>query len=118
MLTIIMKWVSITLLLLAGLWRSSANSELLLEIVVCAGVIPVVLGTIRAGRPRWAVEFVAIALVFNPIGPVRLSHAMPLWLDLTCVAAFLVSLALLKRQPILSTPSITAWRLDSRAASL
>jgi len=71
-----MKWASIKAALLAGLWRSSTNSGLLLEIVVCAGVIPVVLGTILAGRPRWAVGFVAIALVFNPIAPGGLSQAM------------------------------------------
>src|SRR3990172_12247674 len=105
MLTTIMKWTSITAVLLAALWRSSANSDLVLEIVLCAGVIPVVLGSIRAGRPRWAVGFVAIALVFNPVAPVRLSHAMILCLDLTCVAAFIVSLAVLKRQPAPSIPS-------------
>ena len=89
-------WASITAMLLAGFWCSSANPEFFLEIVLCAGVIPVTLGTIRPGMPRWAVGFVAIALGFNPIVPGGLSQTMTSWLELICVAAFLGSLAVIE----------------------
>ena len=107
MLTTIMKWASITMLLLAGLGPFSGNSELVFEIVLCAGVIPVVLGSMRGERPRWAIGLIAIAMVFNLIGPVKPSQAMILWLDLTCIAAFIVSLAVLQRQPAFSMASTT-----------
>jgi uncharacterized membrane protein YqgA involved in biofilm formation len=53
--SILVMWAAITAMLSAAQARSSVNSELLSEIVVCGGVIPVLLGSIRTGRPRWAV---------------------------------------------------------------
>jgi hypothetical protein len=43
MVTKIMKWVSITALLLAVSWRLSANYQIPLEFLVCAGAVLVVL---------------------------------------------------------------------------
>jgi hypothetical protein len=43
MVTKIMKWVSITALLLVVSWRSSANYQIPLDFVVCAGAVLVVL---------------------------------------------------------------------------
>ena len=106
--TKIMKWVSIAGLLLAVLWRPSENYQLLLEFVVCAGAILVAIDARRAEKNLWATGFVAVALLFNPIQPVGFSREMFLWLDLICVAMFLVPLAALKREPILSMPSITS----------
>jgi hypothetical protein len=44
MVTKIMKWVSITGLLLVVTWHASANYQIPLDFVVCAGAIMVVLG--------------------------------------------------------------------------
>ena len=43
MVTKIMKWVSITALPLAVTWRPSANYQIPLDFVVCAGAVMVVL---------------------------------------------------------------------------
>ncbi len=106
MLTKIMKWVSIAALLLALLWRSSANYELVLELVVFASALLVVLQACRAGKYLWGAGFLAIAVLFNPIVPVVLSRKMFLWLGWVSLVTFLVSLAVLKRQPRLSIPPI------------
>jgi hypothetical protein len=70
MLTKIMKWVCISALLLAVIWRSSANYQILLEFLVCLGAVLVVLRAWRMGKYPWAAGFVAIAVLFNPIAPI------------------------------------------------
>ena len=106
MLTKIMKWVSFAVLLLAGL-RLALSYQVLLEFVVCVSGLLVVTQAVRAGKYIWATGFLAIAVLFNPVVPIPLSGKAFLWLDWICLAAFLLSLAALKRQPILSIPSIT-----------
>jgi uncharacterized protein DUF6804 len=107
MFTKIMKGFSIVALLLGLLLRSSANYRLALEFLVCVGAILVAWQAIRLGRYFWAAGFLAIAVVFNPAVPVALSRSTFFWIDLVCIATFVVSLAVLKRRPILSIPSIT-----------
>src|SRR5215471_12670209 len=72
MMTNIMKWVAITILLLAVLFRV-ANSQVLVAIVVCVSAVLLVRQAIRAGKFSWAVVFVAIAALFNPIVPIARS---------------------------------------------
>jgi hypothetical protein len=43
MVTKIMEWVFVTALLLAVTWRPSANYQILLHIVLCAGAVMLVL---------------------------------------------------------------------------
>jgi len=107
--TKIVKWVSIAALLLAVIfWRSAANYQLLLNSVVCMAAIAVVVQAAQARERRWAVGFVAIALLFNPAVPVfRLSGEWSLLLVVFCIAPFAISLAALKPQPLRSIPSIT-----------
>jgi uncharacterized protein DUF6804 len=107
MFTKIMKWVSIMALLLAVFWRSSANFQLVLESVVCVTGLLVVMQAVRRGKYFWAAGFLAVAVLFNPVVPVALSKNAFLWLDALCIATFLVSLVVFKRQPRLSIPSIT-----------
>lgn len=107
MLTKIMKWICIAALLMTALWRASASSQLLLQFVVCLGAILVALQAVRASKYIWAAGFIAIAVFFNPVVPVTLSRNIFLWLDWVCLAAFLLSLAALRREPTLSIPSIT-----------
>ena len=107
MLTKTMKWVSVVALLLALVGRPSAGYQTVLEFVVCLSGLLVLAQAVRTGRYIWAVGFMAIAVLFNPIVPVTLSRKTFLWLDSVCVVTFLVSLALWKRRPMLSIPPIT-----------
>lgn len=107
MFTKTMKWISIVVLVLAAFWLPGASSRVLLEIVICVSGLLVVRQAVRARKYSWAAGFLAVAGFFNPVLPIALSRRMFLLLDWVCVAAFLTSLAVLRRQPILSMPSIT-----------
>ena len=102
-----MKWVSIAVLLLAVLRLPTASYQILLEVVVCFTALLVIRQEARSGKYFWAAGFVAIAVLFNPVWPVAFSRKTFLWLDSVCLMTFLVSLAILQRQPTLSMPSIT-----------
>jgi hypothetical protein len=116
MLTTIMKWVSISILLL-GLFenlpvgsqewsvRNGGYLELF-NMLICLSALLVVAEGIRSHKYFWASGFVAIAVLFNPFVPVTLPRRMFLGLDSLCILTFLISLALSKRRPILSVPSI------------
>ncbi len=116
MLMRIMKWVSIAALLLSFAWSSSTPNQdwsagvggylELLVIVVFVTSILVVTQAARAGKYFWAAGFLPIAVLFNPVVPIALSRGVFLWLDWVCIAAFLLSLAAVKRQPVLSMQSI------------
>lgn len=106
MLTKIMKCVAIAVLLLAVFWRSSANYELALQFVICGSALLVSWEAYRSAKYFWAIGFVAIASVFNPLQPLAFSHALFLWLDLASVAAFLLSVTLLRSKPRLSLESL------------
>jgi len=106
-LTKIMTSVSVAGLLLAVLWHPSANYQLLLQFVVCVGAIAVVLQAGRAHKQLWAAAFVAIAVLLNPAVPIPLSRNMALWVNVVCLATFVVSWAALRTNPMLSISSIT-----------
>ncbi len=106
-LTKIMTTFSVAALLVALLWRPSVNYQLLLQFVVCVGAIAVVLQAGRAHKQLWAAAFVAIALLLNPAVPIPLSRNMSQWVNVVCLATFVVSLAALKTNPMLSISSIT-----------
>jgi uncharacterized protein DUF6804 len=107
MFTKIMKWVSIAVLLLGALRLPSAGSQVLLELVICVSALLVVRQAFRVGKYAWAAGFLTIAALFNPVLPIALSRRMFLWMDWFCLVTFLISLAVLRRQPVLSIPSIT-----------
>ena len=125
MLTTIMKWVSILVLLL-GLFKNlpvgsqewSVRSGGYLELfnmLVCLSALLVVTEGFRGHKYFWASGFVAIAVLFNPIVPVTLPRKMFLGLDSVCILTFLVSLALSRRRPMLTVPSITDGRPRSKS---
>ena len=107
MFTKIMKFVCAGVLLLAALWVATPGVKILLDIVICVGALMVAAQAVARPKYLWAVGFFTIAVLFNPIVPVALSHNVFLGLDVACLMAFLVSLEALKSQPILSIPSIT-----------
>ena len=57
-----MKWLSITMLLLAVLQLRVASHPVLLAIVVCASGLLVAAQAVRAGKYSWAIGFLAIAV--------------------------------------------------------
>ena len=79
----------------------------MLESLICVSALMVVAQAWREGKYVWAAGFAAIAVLFNPAVPVAISRTAFLWVDALCIATFLVSLAVLKRHPRLSIPSIT-----------
>ncbi len=107
MFTRIMKWVSVAVLLLAVLRPPTGSYQVVFEVVVCMSGLVAATQAVRAGKYLWAAGFVAITVLFNPVAPVALARRTFLWLDLVCLMTFLISLAALKTQPILSIPSIT-----------
>jgi len=125
MLTTIMKWASISVLLL-GLFenlpvgspdwsvRNGGYLELF-NMLVCLSALLLVAEGFRGRKYFWASGFVAIAVLFNPIVPVTLPRKMFLGLDSVCILTFLVSLALSKRQPTLTVPSIINGRPRSES---
>jgi hypothetical protein len=106
MLTKMMKWVSIAALLTAFFWRPSASYEILLQFVVCVGAALVVAQAWRAGKYIWGAGFLSIAVLFNPVVPVTLPRGMFLWLDVACLATFLISLAAVRTTPLRSVSGI------------
>ena len=106
--TKIMKWIAIATLFLAVLGFPIVSHRAVLEIVVCVSGLLVVTQPVRASKYFWAAGFLAIAVLFNPIVPLPLPGNVFLLLEWVCLAAVLVSLAVLKMQPTLSVLSITS----------
>ena len=99
MLTNMMKWISVAVLLLAGLRLPTTGNQVLLEIVVCVSGLLAAMQAVRVGQYIWAAGFLAIAVLFNPIVTLGLSGKTLLWLDWVCLATFLLSLAAWKSRP-------------------
>src|SRR5437870_3291627 len=103
-----MKWLSITMLLLAVFQLPVANHPTLLAMVVCASGLLIAVQAIRAGKYPWAVGFLAIAVLFNPVVSVARSGRDVLLLNGIGLAAFLMAALAFKGRPALTVPSITS----------
>ncbi len=102
-----MKWLSITMLLLAVLQLPVASHPVLLAIVVCASGLLVICQAVRAGQYLLATGFLPIVVAFSPISPIAISGRAFLWLNWIGLAAFLVAVIALKTERTLSMSSIT-----------
>ncbi len=110
MLTEIMKCISVVVLVFGFLWNLPVGSQdwsvrnggymEVLNLLVCLSALLVVVQGLRERKYLWAAGFVAIATLFNPFVPVTLSRRVFLGLDSVCMVTFLVSLALLRKQPM------------------
>ena len=103
-----MKWIAIGTLFLAVLGFPIVSQRAVLEIVVCVSALLVVTQAIWASKYFWAAGFLVIAVLFNPLVRVPITGNAFLLLQWVCLAAFLVSLAVLRMQPTLSVLSITS----------
>jgi hypothetical protein len=115
MLTKMMKWVSVVVLLLAGLRLPTAGNQVLLEVVVCLSGLMAIMQAVRASQYYWAAVFFTIAIIFNPVVTLGLSGKTLLWLDWVCLATFLLSLAAWKRQPTASRAPISVRTPGTKA---
>jgi Family of unknown function (DUF6804) len=111
----LLKWLSIVALLVGLLWRSSQIYQWILESIVSVSALVLIWQAIQLSKYLWAVGFVAIAVVLNPILPLGLSRSWFFLVDLGCLLAFAISLATLKSRPLLSIPSITNRRPGSES---
>ena len=96
------------MLLLAVLPFRTASSQVLLAIVVCASGLLLVREAVRAEKYSWAVVFVAIAALFNPIVPVARSGSNVLWLNGMGLAVFLTAAVAFRSGRRLTVLSITS----------
>jgi len=103
-----MKWMSITMLLLAIFQLPVASHQTLLSIVVCASGLLIVAQAVRSRKYPWAVGFLAIAVLFNPVVPIARSGRDVLWLNGIGLAAFLTAAIALKAGPERTALSITS----------
>lgn len=106
--TKVMKWMAIATLSLAVLGFPILSHRAILEVVVCVSGLLVVAQALRASKYFWAAGFLAITVLFNPLVPLPITGSAFVLLEWVCLAAFLVSLAVLKMQPTLSVLSITS----------
>lgn len=106
MLTKTSKWASITVLLLALLWPPSTSYQVTLEILIWVSALLVVMQAWRAGKYFWAVGFVAIAVLFNPVLARTVSPPVFIGLGWVCVGAFVLSLAGFTEKPLAPMPGV------------
>ena len=107
MFTKLMKWFSVTALVLGLFWGSSAGFRIGMEMIVCVAALAVAAQAFHSGEYLWMLGFVALPVLFNPIVPRTFSREAFLGLEWASIAAFLASLLLLRWHPALSMPSIT-----------
>lgn len=62
-----------------------------LRLAVCAAAAFLAWRTSRSGRPMWTLAMAGIALLFNPITPVRFHRAEWAWIDGAVAIIFLAS---------------------------
>jgi len=101
------KSFTIATLLAASIFDPWGANRILLQFVVFSGSIVAAVQCIRLQEHAWTFCFVALALLFNPLLGISFSNDVLRWLDMVCLAGFLVSLFVLKSAPLPSPLSIT-----------
>jgi hypothetical protein len=108
--TKLMKWGSIAALLVLVALNSRSLADyrtVLAALVVFAGSIVVLVQSTSRGKYLWAMAFLSVGVLFNPVLPIMLPRNTFVMLELVSLVLFAVSLAALKRSPRLSIASIT-----------
>jgi uncharacterized protein DUF6804 len=107
MITTIMKWAAIAALVIGIFWRMSFDHLDYLNFVITVGAVLVVAQAAGLRKYWWAVAFVAIACLFNPILPIELSFKVLVGLQIMSAAIFASSLQFLHTEPTMTIASIT-----------
>jgi hypothetical protein len=106
-LTKVMTWLSVAALAVAVYSQSSVPALGITGLLVCVGAVAVMIRAIRLHERYWTLGMVVVVVLFNPVAPLPVSHAMKLGLELACMVSFCASLFALRTRPLLSIPSIT-----------
>lgn len=112
----IVKLLCIGVLVMAAAFRVEGGARILLQLVMCGGAAFVMMQAARNRRFLWMAAFGLIAIYFNPIVPIELSHKAELPIVLACLGLFLASLRYLGSAPRMSLATITD--LPARGESL
>jgi hypothetical protein len=108
MFTKVIKVVA-ALVLMAGLFSHSvADYRKLIFLVVWMAALVVLAQAFHRSNYFWAVVFLMVACLFNPILPVALPASTGLLLEMMAAILFMISLAVLRSKPRLAIASITA----------
>ena len=107
MITTIMKWAAIAALVIGIFWRMSFDHLGYLNFVITIGAVLVVAQASGLRKYWWAVVFVAIACIFNPILPIDFSFKATVGLQIMSAAIFASSLQFLHTEPKMTIASIT-----------
>lgn len=114
----IMISISLVALAVALFMTSNANYRVFLQFLICASAALIVWNAVRAEvQYLWAVMFCGIAVVFNPIVPFALPGRVFFFLDLLCMALFLVYYRAYEAKPRLSMALVSVMdrKLGPRA---
>ena len=103
----IFKLSSVVALLAVIVMQPSPGYALLTEFVVCAAAVMAALESFQTGKMRWAILFVFMAGVFNPVFSVGLSRSVFMGVATLSLGMFLLSVVMVKARPRLSIASIT-----------
>jgi|GEM_PF-1143084 len=106
MLTTIMSWVSVAILFLAALGLLVMERPLLASLVCVSGLL-IVRRAVHARKYSWAVGFVAVAVLFNPAGPVVGSGSGGRWVNWIALVMFVWTAVRLNERRTLTVQSIT-----------
>jgi len=113
--TMILKCTAILALVFASPLTPTINLQLLLGFVVCAAGVAVAAQALRAKKYVWAMAFVSIAILFNPVVTFQPPYSRHIGISALCVAAFGLSLVFLKNLPTKTIASITEQHSESES---
>src|SRR5436305_862841 len=92
MLANLMKRVAIAALLVTLFVSISTQFQPVLSTIICAGACVAWYEALRARESSWALLFAAVALILNPVVPLRLPYTYSLLLSFLCLSLFISSL--------------------------
>lgn len=113
--TTILKCTAIIALVLAAALKPTINLQLLLGFVVCTAGVAVAAQAVRAKKYIWAIAFFGIAVFFNPVLTFQPPYSRHVGISAACVAAFALSIFLLKNLPTKTIASVTSLSAPSES---
>src|SRR5690348_5186972 len=100
-------WIELAMLpLLLILWNPFPDYEMLVQLAVFVSACAVAFQTGKESRYFLTTAFVGLAVLFNPVAPVMLSHVLFLWVCWASVGMFVFTLTRLKKRERMPMVSI------------
>ena len=108
MLTKVFKCSSVIALLAVVVLRPSAQGyALLMQFLVCAAAIMAAVESFQTRKPALAIGLILVAIVFNPLFPLRMPQLLFLGTATGALGIFIFSIVTFRSRPRLSMASIT-----------